>query len=30
MNASLKDSVPFLRKILAGEPIKPLCEPMTE
>ncbi|WP_158920849.1 lipase family protein [Acidisphaera sp. S103] len=30
VNASLKDSVPFVHKILAGEPIKPLCEPVAE
>jgi pimeloyl-ACP methyl ester carboxylesterase len=30
VNASLKDSVPFVRKILAGEPIKPICEPQAQ
>ena len=30
VNASLKDSVPFVRKILAGETIKPVCEPSLE
>lgn len=27
---SLKDSVPFVRKVMAGEPIKPVCEPVAE
>jgi len=27
VNASLKDSIPFARKVLAGEPIKPVCDP---
>jgi pimeloyl-ACP methyl ester carboxylesterase len=30
VNASLKDSVPFVRKVLAGEPIKPICTPVAE
>jgi pimeloyl-ACP methyl ester carboxylesterase len=30
VNASLKDSVPFVRKVLAGEAIKPVCEPVAE
>ena len=30
VNASLKDSVPFVRKVLAGEPIKPICSPVAE
>jgi pimeloyl-ACP methyl ester carboxylesterase len=30
VNASLKDSVPFVRKVLAGEPITPICEPSAE
>jgi pimeloyl-ACP methyl ester carboxylesterase len=30
VNASLKDSVPFVRKIMAGEPITPVCEPVAE
>jgi pimeloyl-ACP methyl ester carboxylesterase len=30
VNASLKDSVPFVRKVLAGEPVKPVCEPVAE
>ena len=30
VNASLKDSLPFVRKVLAGEPIKPVCEPVAE
>ena len=30
VNASLKDSVPFVRKVLAGEPIHPVCEPAPE
>jgi pimeloyl-ACP methyl ester carboxylesterase len=28
VNASLKDSIPFVRKALAGEAIKPICEPV--
>ena len=27
VDAWLRDSVPFVRKILAGQPIKPICEP---
>jgi pimeloyl-ACP methyl ester carboxylesterase len=27
VNASLKDSVPFVQKVMAGEPITPVCEP---
>ncbi|UUE94510.1 alpha/beta hydrolase [Comamonas thiooxydans] len=27
VNASLKDSIPFVRKLLAGQPIAPICEP---
>lgn len=30
VNASLKDSVPFVRKVLAGEPIHSVCEPVAE
>jgi pimeloyl-ACP methyl ester carboxylesterase len=30
VHASLKDSVPFVRKLLAGEPITPMCEPAAE
>ena len=30
VNASLKDSVPFVRKILAGEPIASICQPVAE
>ncbi len=30
VNASLKDSLPFVRKVLAGEPIAPVCEPAPE
>jgi hypothetical protein len=30
VNASLKDSIPFVRKVLAGEPIKSICEPVAE
>jgi pimeloyl-ACP methyl ester carboxylesterase len=30
VNASLKDSVPFVRKIMAGEPITPVCQPAAE
>jgi hypothetical protein len=30
VNASLKDSVPFVRKVLAGAPIKSICEPTAE
>ncbi|HEY0423878.1 MAG TPA: alpha/beta fold hydrolase [Rhodopila sp.] len=30
VNASLKDSVPFVRKVMAGEPITPVCEPAAE
>jgi pimeloyl-ACP methyl ester carboxylesterase len=30
VNASLKDSVPFVRKVLAGEPIKSICVPVPE
>lgn len=30
VNASLKDSLPFVRKVLAGEPIAPRCEPAPE
>jgi pimeloyl-ACP methyl ester carboxylesterase len=27
VNASLKDSIPFVRKVMAGEPIIPACQP---
>ena len=30
VNESLKDSVPFVRKVLAGETIKPVCEPVAQ
>jgi hypothetical protein len=30
VNASLKDSVPFVRKVLAGAPIRSICEPTAE
>ena len=30
VNASLKDSVPFVGKILAGAPITPVCQPVAE
>ncbi len=30
VNASLKDSLPFVRKVLAGEPITPVCAPTAE
>ncbi|MEA2739868.1 MAG: hypothetical protein QOH05_3175 [Acetobacteraceae bacterium] len=30
VNASLKDSMPFVRKVMAGEPIKSICEPVAE
>ncbi len=30
VNASLKDSLPFVRKVLSGEPITPVCEPAPE
>jgi pimeloyl-ACP methyl ester carboxylesterase len=30
VNASLRNSVPFVRKIMAGEPITPACEPTAE
>lgn len=30
VNASLKDSVPFVRKVLAGEAIKPVCQPVAQ
>jgi hypothetical protein len=30
VNASLKDSVPFVRKVMAMEPITPVCEPTAE
>jgi pimeloyl-ACP methyl ester carboxylesterase len=30
VNASLKDSLPFVRKVLAGEPVTPVCEPAAE
>lgn len=30
VNASLKDSVPFVRKVLAGSPISPRCAPEAE
>jgi pimeloyl-ACP methyl ester carboxylesterase len=30
VNASLKDSLPFVRKVLGGEAVKPVCEPAPE
>jgi hypothetical protein len=30
VNASLMDSVPFVRKIMAGEPINAVCEPVAQ
>lgn len=30
VNASLKDSVPFVRKVMAGETIAPVCQPVAE
>jgi pimeloyl-ACP methyl ester carboxylesterase len=30
VNASLRDSLPFVRKVLAGEAITPVCEPQPE
>lgn len=30
LNASLKDSLPFVRKMLAGEPVKSVCAPTAE
>ena len=30
MNASQKDSLPFVRKLLAGQPIKSICEPAAQ
>jgi acetyl esterase/lipase len=30
VNASLKDSVPFVRKLIAGEAISPVCKPTPE
>ncbi len=30
VNASLKDSLPFVRKVFAGEPITPVCDPKAE
>ena len=30
VNGSLKDSLPFVRKVLAGEPISPICEPTAQ
>jgi pimeloyl-ACP methyl ester carboxylesterase len=30
VNASLKDSVPFVRKVMAGEPITAICQPAAE
>jgi dipeptidyl aminopeptidase/acylaminoacyl peptidase len=30
VNGSLKDSVPFVRKLLAGQPVKSICEPTAE
>lgn len=30
VNGSLKDSVPFVRKVMAGEPVRPVCQPVAE
>jgi hypothetical protein len=30
VNASLMDSVPFVRKIMAGEPINAFCDPVAQ
>lgn len=30
VNASLKDSLPFVRKVFAGQPIRPICAPAPE
>jgi pimeloyl-ACP methyl ester carboxylesterase len=30
VNASLKDSLPFVRKVLAGEPVTSVCQPTAE
>jgi len=30
VNASLRDSLPFVRKVLAGQPIAPVCSPVPE
>jgi pimeloyl-ACP methyl ester carboxylesterase len=30
VNASLRDSVPFVRKVLAGQPIRSICEPVAQ
>jgi pimeloyl-ACP methyl ester carboxylesterase len=30
VNASLRDSIPFVRKVMAGEPITPSCQPAPE
>ena len=30
VNASLKDSVPFVQKVMAGEPVRPVCQPVAE
>ncbi|MBV8849290.1 MAG: alpha/beta fold hydrolase [Methylobacteriaceae bacterium] len=30
VNASLKDSLPFVKKVMAGETVKPACEPHPE
>ena len=30
VNKSLKDSVPFVRKVMAGEPVRAICEPTVE
>jgi pimeloyl-ACP methyl ester carboxylesterase len=30
VNASLKDSLPFVKKVMAGEPIAPMCDPHPE
>jgi hypothetical protein len=30
VNASLKDSLPFVKKVMAGETIVPVCSPQAE
>ncbi len=30
VNASLRDSLPFVRRVLAGEPITPVCDPQPQ
>jgi hypothetical protein len=30
VNASLKDSIPFVRKVLSGDPVPSVCEPAAQ